>query len=174
MVTTPDSSRRPPGSRASSTVPDTPRPSTPAAGPVDGAEPVATSVFARMGRQRRRDTAPETALRRALHSRGFRFQVDHPVAGLPRRRADIVFTRVRLAVFVDGCFWHACPEHGTTPRTRNAWWTEKLDRNVARDRDTDARLRGAGWTVLRFWEHQSAEECADIVAGTYRALSESG
>lgn len=127
-----------------------------------------------MARQRRRDTAPETALRRSLHSRGFRFRVDHPLPGLPRRRADIVFTRVRLAVFVDGCFWHACPEHGTTPRTRHAWWAEKLGRNVVRDRDTDARLHATGWTVLRFWEHDDVAECTEIIAETYRALSESG
>jgi len=106
-----------------------------------------------MSRQRRRDTEPELLLRRELHRRGLRFRVDAPIPGLPRRRADVVFTRARIAVFVDGCFWHGCPEHATHPATNAQWWAAKLTRNVERDRETDEHLRAAGWTVLRYWEH---------------------
>ncbi len=111
-----------------------------------------------MQQQRRRDTKPEVALRRELHRRGLRFRVDHPpISGL-RRRADIVFGPPRVAVFVDGCFWHMCPEHSTLPTSNADWWLQKLSANVARDRDTDARLKAAGWLVVRVFEH------ADIVA----------
>src|SRR5690349_17954597 len=106
-----------------------------------------------MSGQRTTGTAAEMALRRELHRRGLRYRVDRaPVPGL-RRRADLVFTAARVAVFVDGCFWHSCPEHGTYPKANAAWWTAKLNRNVERDRDTDRRLRAAGWLVLRIWEH---------------------
>lgn len=133
-------------------------------------EPVPPAVTQRMSRQRRRDTAPETALRRELHRRGLRFRVDHSLVGIPRRRGDIVFTRARLVLFVDGCFWHACPIHGTSPVTRAEWWAQKLERNVARDRDTDARLTNSGWVVLRFWEHVDPLVAATDVEATYRLL----
>lgn len=128
------------------------------------------ATAARMSRQRRRDTAPEIALRRELHRRGLRFRVDHPLPAMPRRRGDLVFTRARLVVFVDGCFWHACPEHGTQPTTRAEWWLEKLARNVNRDRDTDSRLAAEGWTVLRIWEHEDPTVAAGIVDARYRSL----
>ncbi|WP_420752095.1 very short patch repair endonuclease [Rhodococcus sp. O3] len=116
-----------------------------------------------MSRQRRRDTAPEVALRRELHRRGLRFFVDRaPLAGL-RRRADLVFPRRRLAVYVDGCFWHRCPVHATDPKNNSEWWAAKLAGNVARDRDTDARLAAAGWTVVRIWEHEDPLVAADRV-----------
>ncbi len=119
-----------------------------------------------MRRQRRRDTVPEIALRRELQRRGRRFHVDRaPLPGL-RRRADLVFPRLRVAVFVDGCFWHACPEHTTAPRANAAWWSTKLAANVARDRDTDRRLVEAGWTVVRVWEHLSPDAAADVVDAT--------
>lgn len=137
-------------------------------------EPVDESVRSRMSAQPRRDTAPELALRRELHRAGLRFRVDHPLPGIPRRRADVVFTRVGLAVFVDGCFWHDCPEHGTRPRTRASWWEEKLRRNVERDRDTDNRLVAAGWVGLRFWEHADMTWAAAEVHRTYRELRVSG
>jgi len=121
------------------------------------------AVAARMSHQARRDTAPELALRRELHRRGLRFRVDQPLAGMPRRRADVLFTRARVAVFVDGCFWHSCPLHATSPTTNAEWWSKKLLRNVERDRDTDARLITAGWSVLRFWEHEEAIHAADAV-----------
>src|SRR5690625_343982 len=120
-------------------------------------EDVSEAVTSRMSRQRRRDTEPEIRVRRELHRRGFRFRVDQPLPGMVRRRGDILFTRVRLVVMIDGCFWHACPHHGTLPATRREWWQNKLAKNVERDRDTDARLAEAGWAVLRFWEHRSEE-----------------
>ncbi|GAA3594912.1 very short patch repair endonuclease [Kribbella ginsengisoli] len=114
-------------------------------------------VSARMSRQARRDTKPEIELRRRLHRLGYRYRVNRPLPGLPRRRADITFGRNRLVVFVDGCFWHGCPAHGTSPRNNGAWWAEKLRKNVERDRDTDNRLKQAGWRVIRIWEHEDPE-----------------
>ncbi|RVW00307.1 very short patch repair endonuclease [Rhodococcus xishaensis] len=118
---------------------------------------------ARMRAQRRRDTAPEVALRRELHRRGVRFFVDRaPLPGL-RRRADLVFPRRRVAVYVDGCFWHSCPQHATFPRNNAQWWADKLAANVARDRDTDSRLAAADWRVVRVWEHEDPAEAAGRV-----------
>src|SRR4051794_11457531 len=102
-----------------------------------------------MARQRRGDTKAEVELRRALHRSGFRFRVNWPVPGRPRRRIDIAFTRAKLAVMVDGCFWHVCPEHSTWPSNNAEWWRIKLTNNVARDRDTDGALDAAGWEVVR-------------------------
>ena len=115
---------------------------------------------------RSRDTRPELAVRRLLYARGLRYRVAYrPVPAL-RRTADVVFTRQRLAVFIDGCFWHGCPLHRTRP-TRNAeFWGEKLDRNAARDADTTSRLEAAGWTVLRFWEHEAAEAVVEAIVAT--------
>lgn len=110
-----------------------------------------------MSRQGRRDTGPEVALRRALHAQGRRFRVVYPVPGQRRRTIDIAFTRRKVAVFVDGCFWHGCPEHGVHPRSNSAWWRDKLAANQARDRDTDRLLDEQGWTVLRVWEHERIE-----------------
>ncbi|ORM10260.1 very short patch repair endonuclease [Prescottella equi] len=124
---------------------------------------------ARMRAQRRRDTAPEVALRRELHRRGARFFVDRaPLRGL-RRRADLVFPRRRVAVYVDGCFWHSCPQHATSPKNNAQWWADKLAANVVRDRDTDTRLADAGWTVVRIWEHEDPTEAADRVQAALRA-----
>ena len=125
---------------------------------------------ARMSTARRRDTAPELALRRELHSLGLRYRVTYPVPGQRRRTIDVAFTRLRLAIFVDGCFWHGCPEHGTQPRSNSAWWEQKLAANTARDRDTDRLLVEAGWTVLRFWEHADSGEAARIVLRTLEDL----
>lgn len=114
---------------------------------------------------RRRDTAPELAVRRALHAAGLRYRVDFPLAFDRRRRADVVFTRQKVAVFIDGCFWHGCPDHSTTPKRNTDYWGPKLARNAARDLDTTARLTDEGWTVLRFWEHEDpAAVAASIVA----------
>lgn len=121
------------------------------------------ATSARLAKQRRRDTKPEVALRRELHRRGLRYFVDRaPVKGL-RRRADLVFPRRRVAVYVDGCFWHSCPVHATKPRNNAQWWADKLAGNVARDRDTDERLAAEGWTVVRVWEHEAVVEAADRV-----------
>lgn len=113
---------------------------------------------ASMKANRRMDTKPEIALRSALHRRGFRFRKDLPVRFADRLvRPDIVFTKARVAVFVDGCFWHCCPEHGSRPATNQDYWEPKLDKNVARDQRVNAGLKRAGWTVLRFWEHVPVE-----------------
>jgi DNA mismatch endonuclease (patch repair protein) len=112
---------------------------------------------------RGRDSAPELALRRELHRRGRRFRVQRrPEPGL-RCTADILFARARVVVFVDGCFWHRCPEHGTDPVRNGSWWAAKLDANVARDRRNDAALAAAGWKVVRIWEHECVNEAADRV-----------
>ena len=109
---------------------------------------------------RNRDTKPEWLIRRLVHARGLRYRVAaKPLPGL-RRTADMVFRPVKVAVFIDGCYWHGCPEHYVPPRTNPGYWSDKVARNMARDRDTDQRLLEAGWTVLRFWEHESAEDCA--------------
>jgi DNA mismatch endonuclease (patch repair protein) len=96
--------------------------------------------------------------------------VDHPLPFDRRRRADVVFTRAKVAVFIDGCFWHGCPEHGTTPRTNTAFWSAKIERNRVRDADTTARLEALGWSVLRFWEHDDVATAAERVL---RAVSRS-
>lgn len=125
------------------------------------------AVRRRMQATRRRDTPGEVALRTRLHRLGFRYRIDYPLPGT-RRRADIVFIRARIAVFVDGCFWHGCPTHGTWPKTNSAWWREKIEANRSRDRDTDRKLRDSGWKVLRFWEHVDPVAAADRVASTLR------
>lgn len=119
---------------------------------------------------RRRDTACELAVRSAAHRLGLRFRVDWPLPGT-RRRADLAFTRSRVAVFVDGCFWHGCPQHATWPKRHAAWWKDKIERNMSRDRDTDERLRAIGWLSLRFWEHEDSEKVASQLM---RALTASG
>jgi len=122
-----------------------------------------------MEAQRQRDTAPELALRRALHSAGLRFRVDRPPLAGVRRRADVVFGPARLAVFVDGCFWHSCPLHGSRPHANREWWAAKLKANRARDADTDQRLAEAGWTVLRFWAHEDPVAATGRIAEAVRA-----
>lgn len=113
-----------------------------------------------MSRARRRDTAPEVALRRQLHAAGLRYRVAYPVPGQRRRTIDIAFTRQKVAVFVDGCFWHGCPEHGTAPRANSEWWRRKLQANHARDLDTNDLLADLGWTVVRIWEHEDVRLAA--------------
>lgn len=120
--------------------------------------PADAKVSQRYSRLARRDTSPEIALRRALHAAGLRFRVQYAVPGLPRRRVDIAFTRWKVAVQVDGCFWHGCPEHGTVPGRNSEWWRWKIARNQARDADTDSRLAELGWTVIHVWEHEDTHE----------------
>jgi len=122
------------------------------------------SALARMRQQRRRDTKPEMALRRAVHALGFRYRVDVTVLPDIRRRADLVFPTEQVAVFVDGCFWHGCPTHSTAPRANAAWWADKLAANRARDLDTNRRLGAAGWHVERVWEHEDPCDGAQRVA----------
>ncbi len=113
-----------------------------------------------MSRQATRNTDPEARVRRRLHADGLRYRVH--VRPLPqlRRTADIVFTRRRVAVFVDGCFWHGCPEHATKPKRNAEWWAAKLEANVKRDAETDRLLEGAGWVVVRVWEHEDPDVAA--------------
>lgn len=117
-----------------------------------------------MQSNRQRDTSPEMAVRRVLHARGLRYRVDtRPMASV-RRRADIVFPRQKLAVFIDGCFWHGCPVHGTRSfKTNSLFWQQKIERNLARDLDTTAQLESAGWRVLRFWEHLDPKVVANEI-----------
>lgn len=116
-----------------------------------------------------KNTAPEIALRSELHRRGLRYRVDRSVIPGVRRRADIVFVSAKVAVFVDGCFWHACPLHATWPKANAQFWREKIMTNVRRDRDTDARLQAAGWTVIRVWEHADWGEAAGDIDSIVRA-----
>lgn len=125
-----------------------------------------------MSRLARRHTKPEIALRRELHRRGLRFRVQLPVPGNRRRTIDIAFTRVKLAVFVDGCFWHGCPQHGIEPSTNSQWWRWKLTRNKERDADTAKLLEEAGWTVMRLWEHEDVGAAAAAVENRWRSAAD--
>lgn len=116
-----------------------------------------------MQRAPRRDTKPELALRSALHRRGLRFFVDRAPIPSSRRRADLLFPTQRVAVYVDGCYWHGCPVHGTWPKANAEWWREKIYGNRTRDRDTDRMLHEAGWTSVRIWEHEAVDEAAKRV-----------
>jgi DNA mismatch endonuclease (patch repair protein) len=123
------------------------------------------AVSARMSNTRGRDTAAEMAVRRELHRMGLRYRVNYrPVPGF-RRTADIVFTRQRIAVLIDGCFWHACPDH-YRPATgsRSRFWADKIEGNQRRDRETSAAFGAAGWIVLRFWEHEDPVTVADRIS----------
>ncbi|MEI7035027.1 very short patch repair endonuclease [Streptomyces pratensis] len=129
-------------------------------------EPLSPGVSTRMSRQASRDTTPEVAVRKLLHAAGYRFRVHVRVPGMPRRTIDIAFTRAKVAVMIDGCFWHGCPVHATQPKSNAQWWRAKLDRNMARDRETTEHLAAAGWTVLRFWEHEAASTATTKIAAT--------
>lgn len=130
--------------------------------------PTSPAVSNRMRRVGRRDSRAELALRSELHRRGLRFRVDLPIRLSERIvRPDVVFTRARLAVFVDGCFWHCCPEHGNQPKANTDYWQPKLARNVARDRNVDTALAAGSWQVLRAWEHEDPATVADRVERAY-------
>lgn len=121
-------------------------------------------VSHRMSVTPQKNTSAEMAVRRRLHSMGFRYRVDYPVLQKPRRVADLVFSSIRIAVFVDGCFWHGCPRHGTWPKRNGDFWRQKILTNKARDRDTNVRLRALGWKVIRIWEHEDPENAAEKIA----------
>lgn len=126
--------------------------------------PSSSAVTAVMRANPRRDTMPERHLRSLLHKRGYRFRTDYLIEVRDCRvRADIAFPSRKVAVFVDGCFWHGCDVHGTSPRVNEHYWRPKLARNHERDRRVDERLAGAGWTVVRIWEHVPPAEAADLV-----------
>src|ERR1700730_457397 len=125
-------------------------------------KPVPSSAEAsrRMAATRGTNNRVDHLLRSALHRRGLRFQVQRRLIPGTNRTVDIVFPRARLAVFVDGCFWHDCPTHGTRPKSNVEWWRRKICQNVERDQDTNRRMRGLGWRVLRVWEHEDPEDAA--------------
>lgn len=112
---------------------------------------------------RRRDTSPEWKVRRLLHARGLRYRVDLPLPFDKRRRADITFTRAKVVVFIDGCFWHGCPQHYVAPKSHPEYWGPKIEANAARDAQTTRQLEDLGWTVLRFWEHEDPQDVADRI-----------
>jgi len=140
-------------------------------------QPFASSeaIRQRMSAQRREGTAPEIALRRALHANGLRYRVHRAPLPALRRKADIVFGPARLAVFVDGCFWHGCPDHGRRRHNVNGWyWPAKIARNQDRDHDTDEALAAAGWWVVRVWEHElTGPDVDNAVARVREALAAS-
>lgn len=123
-----------------------------------------------MKSNRGRDTGPELRLRSAAHRLGLRFRVSRRPVPAVRRTADLVFPGQRIAVFVDGCFWHGCPEHYTRPVANADFWADKVEANSARDRDTDQKLRDEGWTVIRFWEHEDPEACAGALRAVVEAI----
>lgn len=133
----------------------------------DGQGPVPLNelVTRQMKRMPRKDSGPEIRLRRSLHRRGLRFRVQAALPGRP----DIVFPRAKIAVFVDGCFWHRCPEHSTLPKNNREWWTTKLARNVERDREKDDALRELGWEPIHVWEHEDPEIAAAEIENMWRA-----
>ena len=127
------------------------------------AVPSSPAVSERMSRVRNRDTSPELALRSELHRRGLRFRVHFPLVIDPRRKADVAFRTERVAVFVDGCFWHSCPQHATQPKANADFWRDKLARNRRRDIETDDRLKRVGWLAVRVWEHEEPCAAADTI-----------
>ena len=116
-----------------------------------------------MAAVRQKGTAPEVALRRELYRNGLRYRVNFAVLKKPRRVADVAFPGLKIAVFVDGCFWHGCPQHATWPKHNAEFWRQKIEANRQRDADTNARLRDCGWMVLRIWEHESSIEASKAV-----------
>lgn len=118
---------------------------------------------------RGRDTKAELAVRRLVHASGLRYRVNaRPECDL-RRTADLLFTRARVAVFIDGCYWHGCPEHFSMPATNLDYWSTKIGRNQARDLETTAVLEDRGWLVLRFWEHEPPTTVAERITGLVQA-----
>jgi DNA mismatch endonuclease, patch repair protein len=126
------------------------------------------AVRASMRSNRSRDTAPELALRSAVHRLGLRYRVNARPLPAVRRTVDLLFSRARVAVFLDGCFWHGCPDHHTVAVTNADFWARKVARNRERDRETDRLLDQAGWTVVRIWEHQAPAAAASRIADIVR------
>ncbi|MEU9831683.1 very short patch repair endonuclease [Streptosporangium sp. NPDC048047] len=131
------------------------------------------AIRAVMQANRSRDTKPELALRSAAHRLGLRYRVDiAPLKGL-RRRADLVFSKAKVAVFLDGCYWHGCPDHHRPAERNREFWSEKIAKNRDRDRNTDETLTAAGWLVIRVWEHENPVESANRIASAVRERSSS-
>jgi len=116
----------------------------------------------------REDTRPETQLRSHLHRLGLRFRIHQKLLDGVRRKADVVFASARIAVLVDGCFWHGCPQHATWPKENADFWRDKIETNRRRDADTDRRLAEAGWLVIRVWEHEEPAAAAARIAEAVR------
>ena len=127
-----------------------------------------------MARVRQKGTRCEIELRKALHAKGLRYRLQVPLLTKPRRVVDIVFPSARLAVFVDGCFWHGCPEHASWPKNNADFWREKIETNRSRDVDTDQRLAALGWETVRVWEHEEATEAANRIAELVNARRKNG
>ena len=127
-----------------------------------------------MQRVRQRDTSAESALRRELHALGLRYRVQVPVLIKPRRVADVIFAGPRVAIFVDGCFWHGCPTHASWPKKNAEFWRAKIVANQERDQDTDARLRADGWEVVRVWAHEQPRDAALRIARFVRVRMAKG
>ena len=134
--------------------------------------PSSPEASRRMAATRGANNRADRLLRSALHRRGLRFWTQRRLISGSTRTVDIVFPCARLAVFVDGCFWHDCPIHGSRPKANADWWRRKIARNVERDRDTDRLLRELGWRILRIWEHEGAEEAAGRVEDAYHGVSD--
>jgi DNA mismatch endonuclease (patch repair protein) len=126
-----------------------------------------------MQSNRGRDTAPEVAVRAALQRAGLRFRKHFRALPGKRGDVDIAFPRARIAIFIDGCFWHSCPQHATRPATNLEWWKAKLDATIDRDQRTNADLTDANWTVLRFWEHESVANIVEAVAASRASVQTS-
>lgn len=137
-------------------------------------KPSSEMASRRMASVRRGGTTPELELRRVLHARGLRFRVDRPLLQDKRRRVDIVFGPARVAVFVDGCFWHGCPEHATWPASNEEFWRQKIETNRQRDQDTNFQLEADGWHVVRIWEHEDPTVAADRVEHLVRGRRAAG
>lgn len=128
----------------------------------------------RMAKVRQKGTSAELILRKALHARGLRYRLHVPLLTKPRRVADIVFSSARVAVFVDGCFWHGCPQHASWPKSNAEFWREKIETNRTRDADTDQRLRAMGWKVVRIWAHEDAGQAAIRIGSIVHSRPERG
>lgn len=136
-------------------------------------QPSSPDSSRRMAKVRQKSTSAEISLRRELYRRGLRYRIDYKVIDKPRRVADVAFPGLKIAVFVDGCFWHGCPLHATWPKQNAEFWRQKIEANRLRDADTSARLVADGWTVLRFWGHESPSDAASLVAQTVASAKSS-
>lgn len=133
----------------------------------DYPKPTSTATVSVMKANKRANTQPEVLIRKYLHGAGFRFRKDYNIkVGKKNLRPDIVFTKLKIAVFIDGCFWHSCPSHGHIPKSNIHYWEPKLKKNIQRDKDTDKALKDAGWKIVRIWEHVPVREASKQIIMT--------
>jgi DNA mismatch endonuclease (patch repair protein) len=130
--------------------------------------PSSAAALRRMQAAKPKDTVPEKAIRSAIHRRGLRYRVDAKPLKELNRRADIIFRSIKVAVFIDGCFWHGCPIHGTQAKANAEFWRVKIRQNRERDADTNKRLEEAGWKVIRIWEHEDPEDASEKIYNIIR------